>query len=94
MAAPRPSSYADRSPELAAPAAPAPAPAPVPVPVPVPVPLHRAEVVESGSFARAVCTTCDWRGPGRRARAFAVTDVEEHLLLGGAPVTVDLRDRS
>jgi hypothetical protein len=86
MAAPRPSSYADRSPELAAPA--------TPEPVPMPEPEHRAEVVESGSFARAVCTTCDWRGPGRRARAFAVTDIEEHLLLGGAPVTVDLRDRS
>jgi hypothetical protein len=83
MAAPRPSSYADRSPELAAPA----------TPVPVPVPVHRAEVVETGSFARAACTTCDWRGPARRARAFAVTDIEEHLLLGGAPVTVDLRDR-
>jgi hypothetical protein len=78
MVAPRPSSYADRSPELAAPAEPA--------------PEHRAEVVETGSFARAVCTTCDWHGPGRRARAFAVTDIEEHLLLGGAPSTVDLRD--
>jgi hypothetical protein len=80
MPAPRPSSYADRSPDVAAPA--------------VPAPEHRAEVIETGSFARAVCTTCDWRGPGRRARAFALTDIEEHLLLGGgAPETVDLRDQ-
>jgi hypothetical protein len=84
MAAPRPSSYADRSPELAAPA---------PAVGPEPGPGHVAEVIESGSFARAVCTTCDWRGPARRARAFAVTDIEEHLLLGGTPVTVDVRDR-
>ena len=54
---------------------------------------HDAAVVEQRSFARAVCATCGWRGPGRRARAFAVADIEEHRLLGSAAVTIDLRER-
>jgi hypothetical protein len=53
---------------------------------------HRVSIVEKGSFARAVCDTCDWQGPARRARGFAAGDIEEHRLLAGRPVTVDLRD--
>ncbi len=66
------------------------APAPPAHPEP---PEHDVAVVEQRSFARAVCATCGWRGPGRRARAFAVADIEEHRLLGSAAVTIDLRDR-
>jgi hypothetical protein len=58
----------------------------------VPAAEHEATIVEKGSFARAVCATCDWRGPARRARAFAAGDIEEHRLLAGQPDTIDLRD--
>jgi hypothetical protein len=88
MAAPRTASYAQTAPRVVAPGDIQTEPAAGPDPAD-----HDAAVVESGSFARAVCTTCDWRGPARRARAFATTDIEEHRLLGGAPAAVDLRDR-
>jgi hypothetical protein len=57
---------------------PAPMPAPVPDLVPDPVPDHDLVIIESGSFARATCSSCGWSGPGRRARAVAVTDGEAH----------------
>ncbi len=47
-------------------------------PDPVPETRHTGTIVESGSFARAVCATCGWSGPARRARAFATTDLDGH----------------
>jgi hypothetical protein len=38
---------------------------------------HPLEVVETGSFARAVCQ-CGWVGPARRSRAVATEDGERH----------------
>jgi hypothetical protein len=39
---------------------------------------HPLEIVESGSFARAVCRGCSWSGPARRSRAVAAADAEKH----------------
>jgi hypothetical protein len=52
-----------------------------------PAAAHAVAVVEERSFARAVCRTCGWRGPGRRARAVAVSDIEEHHLLAAPQPT-------
>jgi hypothetical protein len=38
---------------------------------------HPLEVVENGSFARALCG-CGWAGPARRSRAVATADGERH----------------
>ncbi|WP_320780774.1 hypothetical protein [Streptomyces sp. CRN 30] len=41
-------------------------------------PEHHPTTVEQGRFCLARCT-CGWRGPARRARSRARTDVAEHL---------------
>jgi hypothetical protein len=88
MAAPRIASYAQTAQRVVAPGDPS-----IDAPTGPDPAEHDATVVERGSFARAVCTTCDWHGPARRARAYATADIEEHRLLGATPLTVDLRDR-
>ena len=44
------------------------------------------EVIEDGSFARACCHECGWRGPGRRARSNARSDADVHPLVCSATV--------
>jgi len=45
-------------------------------------------VHEHGAFFHAACDSCDWRGPGRRARQSVLRDAAQHQLLGhgGAPL--------
>ena len=46
----------------------------------VEVPEPRSQGVdEHGAFAFASCSVCGWRGPGRRSRERARTDLERHL---------------
>ncbi len=40
-------------------------------------PTHLTEDV--GSFTFGLCTSCDWRGPGRRSRQKARDDVAGHI---------------
>ncbi|MFI6347658.1 hypothetical protein [Streptomyces sp. NPDC050560] len=39
---------------------------------------HRTSTAEAGRFCLARCS-CGWRGPARRARSKARSDVEAHL---------------
>ncbi len=43
---------------------------------------------EQGAFAYAACSECGWRGPGRRSRDRARTDLEDHLAASDAHVVL------
>jgi hypothetical protein len=96
MAAPRPPVYAEpdllvvqRTPQPTAEPTTQPTAQPTAAPVVTPDPPlvlveHRLEIVESGSFARAVCSGCSWTGPARRSRAVAAADAEQHPAPSGS----------
>lgn len=42
------------------------------------VEVKKDHIEDVGSFSFGYCTTCEWRGPGRRSRAKARDDVEAH----------------
>lgn len=39
---------------------------------------HTVAMVETGAFARAVCSGCGWSGPARRSRSSAALDADRH----------------